>query len=836
MLKNLRCEYMENPLGMDNPCPVFSWVLETGEMEIQRNHQIVVEDMWGVCWDSGNLEGNRSTGIVYGGEPLKSNTFYTWTVRVTTDKKVHESSSNHFITGYMDPGDVRGQWITHPGGSENPVFFREIAIHGEIRHAFVIISGLGYYHLEINHVKGHDTVLVPGWTDYSQRSFSRLAYPYQDNSAKRVLYNCYRIESLLKQGSNLVSVELGNGWFNQYRRAAEGDMVYGKPVLFMEVHVCYADGSKEVIVSDESFYCTEGGLKENNIFYGETRDDRSEPDYSCTVKAVPYGGTLGALEGQAGCFDRVVHTSSPVELHDGIHDAGKNMTGWVSVLARGKRGDSMRITYFDALTQDGSPDFGPAGGDLQIQRDEYVFGDREEVCYSPRFTWHGFRYFTLDADTGIEILGLDVEQVNCDIARTGFIKTGHGVADWLFQAFNNSYLSNLHGGVPSDCPHRERLGYTGDGQVVCDTGLWSTDSIPLYMKWMRDIILSQNRDTGYIPHTVPFYGGGGGYGWGSAVAVVPWTLYKHTRDIRVLASSHEAIRKWIDYMDNHSDSHILTKEEEGSWCLGDWCIPVGGYDVQEVDLERISKALDPRLVNTCFFYHCTDIYCRMTDILGIPNKHYRALGRKILKAFHKVFFDEGQGHYGGGWHGSDILPLYLGMTPEGCRMKAGRQLARNIHRNGFRMDTGIFGTAWLFDVLSDIGLDDMIIGILDNREYPSFGYMMEKGATTLWETWDGKASLNHPMFGAACGFFFNKLLGLEVLGDNRLVFRPVFLKGLDCFHAGCEVIYGRVEMHWRREKDGIHARITIPSNTEGLLVHRNMNVTLKNLTNEVHIQ
>ncbi|MBN2559108.1 MAG: family 78 glycoside hydrolase catalytic domain [Clostridia bacterium] len=819
-IMNARCEGSPSPCGIDNPNPVFSWCISADDKNFsQKTYRVKVRKGSQIVWDSGVCESRCTYGIRYEGLPLENLCRYEWEAEsVFANGDSMQSGTVSFVTGIMDHSLVRAKWIEHPSGHDNPVFYGDFEAVGGLLSAYIAISGLGYYELKINGKKAHDSMNVPGWTDYGPRDLGNLLYPYEDSSMKRVLYNVHDITGFITEGSNRYEVMLGNGFFNQAERQIEGDMSYGTPRLFMEIHLNYMDGGGAAICSDESVFCTEGPLEFNNIFFGETRNDNIGMIFDQAIKTSLCKWEHGSMESDFGPGDRICEIIDPVMIADNIYDAGKNISGRVRIKACAPRGAEFTISYFDAFDADMNPDYGPSGGEWQIQENRYIFGENETVDYAETFGWRGFRYFAIEKDGDVSIRDISVESIHEGCARTGFFRTGNDNINWIYESHIASQLSNMHGGVPSDCPHRERLGYTGDGHITVDAALYSLDSVNFYKKWLRDIVLSQNTKTGFVPHTVPFCGGGGGPAWGSACAIVPYHLYRHTFDKGIYEATYGTIQKWVGYLEKKSDDLIINKEEDGSWCLGDWCIPVGGYEVEEVDLDKIFAALDPRLVNTCYFYHCVKICIEAGNLLARDTTYYKRLAERIKKRFNEVFWDEGSASYGTGMHCSNAYPLYMGLVPGELFDRAFESMLGYIRENGHRTDTGIFATPMVFSLLAEKGCLDDLDKLLVQEEFPSYGYMRRNGATTLWETWDGNASRNHPMFGGIGAFFFKYIAGIRYIGpENSVIIEPCFIHSTDLASACHESIYGGICVEWKRAEDGsIKVNVILPGNVRGV--------------------
>lgn len=837
MITNLRCEYAVEPLGIDTQKPFFSWNIENDKFSMQKTYRIIVQDGKKIMWDSGVYEGYKEIGISYEGLQLKSLKKYTFLLTVKMiNNEVYESES-FFVTGLLTKQDVNAKWIIHSDYHDNPIFYKNISIKGEISQAYIAISGLGYYHCTINDVKCHDTYLVPGYTDYMERNLSQLQFSYDNNSRKRVLYNTYDIKKFFKKGSNSLKIELGTGWFAQSERNIEGDMSYGCPRLFAKIIIDYVNGEKQEIITDDSFFVTEGSYELNNIYYGEIYNDNIGRDFSYKYNAEVCKDEMGQLQSQFSGFDKVINQSSMKLLKSNIYEAPLNMTGWVKVTATGLRGAKMTIKYFEEFDEQGNPDYHSCGGEWQLQQDTYIFFNNEQVVYEPKFTWHGFNYCQIEADEDIIINKVEAITIHADTPITSSVETDNETINWLYKTYINTQLSNYHGGVPSDCPHRERLGYTGDGHITAKSALFSLDSINFYRKWNKDIIYSQNTETGFIPHTVPFYGGGGGPAWGMAVIIIPYLLYQHSFDIRILEDSYEAIKGWIAYLEGKCTDYIIDREEDGSWCLGEWCLPVEGYTVVQTDLTKLFGYLDPKLVNTCYFYNVLEITEYISSILGNDISEYTNLKNKVKIAINENFLNSDTGKYDKGEYGANIYPLYFNIVPAKSKNIVLNALITDIKANNYHMNTGIFATAMLPDVLINNNYGLILDEIFKVNDYPSFGYMKAKGATTLWETWNKNASINHPMFGGIVSYFFTYLAGIKYMNSkNEILISPVFNTGVNKCNIKYKSIYGEIAVSWEITKSIINVKITIPCNVKAAFLYNGKHHILDKIINEFTLE
>lgn len=651
-------------------------------------------------------------------------------------------------------------WICGGAGCEAPLFRRSFWLDRTERFqsARLEICGLGYFLFYINGKRISDQELMPAMTDYASVLGCETTYPvWEERSAHRCRYLSFDLLPYLKAGENVLAVRLGNGWYHQTERIAEGKFVFGLPKLWFELTLTDADGRQEWIESDRQTLWHPGGLLKNNLFLGEVRDLRKEPegwqypgaDLSGWKPAQPVHAPETLLEEQTCPPDRVIRKLYPILIgeYDGrkIYDCRENIAGRVVLSCLGKKGECITVRHAEELAADGTLDFESAGGSDQLQQDHYICDGRIQTLH-PLFCWHGFRYF--ETEGSCEVLWAEV--IHTDVAVTSSFSCSDPVLNWLYEAYIRTQLDNYHGCIPSDCPHRERLGYTGDGQLTAETAMLLLDAKELYRKWYQDILDSQGAETGHIPHTAPFLGGGGGPGgWGCAVYQVPLAWAKIYGDDSLLVQGYDAILRWFDYMDAHSEKGLVVREEEGGWCLGDWCFPASE------EKEQLPEAF----INTFYYLH------GLQEIMQISEKMNNKLPirfaereKNVKNAFLDAYFDPETGEFCEGRAAGNAYGLALGLGDERTK----KHLVEKYEALG-RFDTGIFGTSMLLEQLFSIGAGDLAVRLLTNdSEAASFAHMKRNGATTLWERWDGRESHNHPMFGACVRLLFTQILGIRM--------------------------------------------------------------------------
>ena len=636
--------------------------------------------------------------------------------------------------------------ISCDGGCASPVIFKTVEIAAFDR-VTMDICGLGYYELFVNGKRVGEEYYKPVFSDYRARDFSSLLYPTNDTTSHSIYYNTHDITAYLHKGDNVFAVMLGNGFYRQKERTAEGKVDFGENLTaIFDIRIW--DGANTThVYSDGSETYTQGFIISNNLFYGETHD-YAQFDLDTLQKGLKSGKKVRkenrfdtVFRKQKCPSDKVIRMITPQKIYESgdfaVYDVGENISGFVCFDA----GQSENIVIEHAEEYDGENkrlDFSSCGGEEQISRMEYrnvTCGQRD---IHPYFAWSGFRYFTVKGRAE----NVRAAVVHTAVRQTFTFECGNETLNWLYKAFARTMLSNMHGGVPSDCPHRERLGYTGDGQLTAETAMLFFDAKTFYEKWMQDIADCQDVKSGHVQHTAPFCGGGGGPGgWGCAAVFVPYYYYKTYGDKKIIRKYLPNMMAYLRSMQSFCENDLIVKEYEGGWCLGEWCTP------DEVQL-------DEAFVNTCYYIKAMEYAELMAKEIGaeIDYTREKTLCRSALT---QKYYDESTHDFCGGVQGANAFALFAGLGDD----RTEENLWHCYETRG-RFDTGIFGTDLLAQAAVQRGRIDLLYKLLTSDGYPSFAYWKENGATTLWERWDG-ASHSHPMFGGCVKQFVFGILGIS---------------------------------------------------------------------------
>ena len=848
---NLRCEYTTDPLGIDIREPRFSWTLEHPERgQAQTAYQILVasrKDMLeagrGDLWDSGKAASSQAAQIAYAGEALQSCTRYYWAVRVWDgDAQISAYSSTAFFeTAFFDASDWQGGWIC-AGNSAGPLLRKTFTVDKPVNTARLYVCGAGYYEARLNGQKIGDHVLDPGWTDY----------------AKTLLYATFDVTHLIRRDGNALGILLGNGRFSpsdeEVKRTPQILKKYAAaPVVLAQLQIEFSDSTTLRILSDTTWKTASGPIQSSDIYDGERYDARLEksgwdnPDYDdadwqpAQIATHP-GGTLVSQ----ATFPpvKISQTLPPQKLTIAspgvyIYDFGQNFSGWVKLRVAGARGTKITIRYAELCYPDGSLNTVP--NRTARATETYILKGEGQEVFEPRFTYHGFRYVEVTGFPGTPSLqALEGQVVHSALDAAGSFLCSHPLLNQIHQNILWGLRSNCMS-IPTDCPQRdERMGWLADGHLAAEAAIYNFDMAGFYAKWLRDIRDAQMED-GSVPDVVPMYWPlfPADPAWGTACVLMPWLLYQYYGDQRVLAENYSLMQRYVAFLDSAAHDDLL---DLGKW--GDWCPP---WHVNSVDTPY-------ELVSQWYYYHDTMLMSQIAAILGQSSEAqtYRAQAERIKTAFNQKFLHDNQ--YGGApdrwyqrlipkiatdeeWRVIDqhlagqfavrsqtghALALYLGLVPEEQKAAVIQGLVQDIIvMHGTHVNTGIIGTRYLFDVLSDNGHAELAFKLATQTTYPSWGYMIKEGATTLWERWEyltdlGMNSQNHIMLGSIDAWFYRYLAGIQrdpsSPGWQHIVIKPHVLGDLTFVSASVNTPKGLIAVSWTKQHDAFLLDVTIPVN------------------------
>lgn len=815
------CEYLVNPLGIDVARPRLSWIVPCGRRgQGQTAYRILVaasaEELMrdtGSLWDSGKVESDRSTLIEYAGRPLGSRMQCHWKVKVW-DRDGRESGwsqSAHWSMGLLKPEDWHGQWIAEHAvsGESRPkstLWLRKtFTLDGQPEHAEAYVASLGYHELYVNGRKVGDAVLSPAVCNYRQRA----------------LYLTYDIAQHLAPGKNCVALWLGRGWAaHQPYGLTQG------PAAKAQLEVTLAGGQLVRVATDATWKShptpiTYLGNWRFNDFGGERYDaslelpgwNSAELDDSAWKPAVAVEPPVRVLSAQMVQPDRRIETIQPVgirELSPGSYaiDMSRNFTGWLEIRLEAPRGQTVQLDYSERpIDKPGLQTF--------RQFDQYVSRGQGQEVFGNRFNYHAFRWVTVSGvKQAPDLSGVRGYAIHSDYERVGRFECSNELFNRIYETILWTYRCLSLGGYVVDCPHRERLGYGAEGQVAVDTALYGFDSGALFAKWLGDWRDVQDPQSGEVPHTAPTYIGGGGPAWGGIVVTLPWRCYLQYGDKRILEDNYPMMRAYLRWLASKSRDGIL-QPFGGEWdFLADWVAP--GRNVAP----KWTWTPEPLRIffNTCYRSYVTQLTANVADVLGKHDEAaaYREQAQQINRAVHAAYFDATKDTYVTGEQPYPALALLTGTVPGELRDKVLASLEREIlvTQKG-HIDSGVLGTYFLLKWLTEANRSDLVYPLVNHRTYPSWGYMLDQGATTIWERWNGEESQNHTSFLSVGSWFIEGLAGIRpdpaAPGFKHFFIRPAVVGDLTFVRASYRSIRGPVASRWRIENGRFHWEVEVPA-------------------------
>jgi len=848
-LNSLRCESRTEPLGVDALRPRLSWVIESKERaQRQTAYRVLVASSekilaagQGDLWDSGKVASCETIEIAYAGQPLRSGQRCYWKVLMwdQDDRPSKWSKTARWEMGLLEPGDWKGQWLNdgkmNPtndvdfyGDDPAPLFRRELKLTKPVRRARLYISGLGYYEASINGQRVGDQVLDPGWTMYG----------------RRVFYSTYDVSSQLQPGANCLAVTLGNGWWNPLplqlwgRRDLRKELAVGRPQFIAQLNVEYTDGTTQSLASDANWKVVDGPLLRNSIYLGEVYDARKElpgwnqAGFNAAAWRSPKVATetIGVLQAQPQPPIRVRETLPAVRVTEPqpgvfIYDLGQNFSGWAGFHFRAPAGQQIVMRYGELLNADGTLNpltsvcgqikgtrknkagleenvGGPGSPAIAWQTDTYIARGSGEENFIPRFTFHGFRYVEVTGlDRALPLQAVTGMRLSADVAEAGSFACSNPLLNQIQEMCRRTFLANLFS-VQSDCPHRERLGYGGDIVATSEALMLNFDMENFYAKTVTDFADSARPD-GMFTDTAPFVGiQYCGVGWAMAHPLLVSQLHRYYGNRRLVEEQYAAARRWLLLVADQYPDGIVTK----------------GLS----DHESLTPAPAPPFV-TPLFYQSAQLLAGMARKLGRAEDaaQFEAIAEKSRKAYQQKFFESATGKAGPGTQGSQAFALYSDLVPTAERSRAMDFLLDNIRgERKSHLSTGIMGTKFMLDALSREGHADVAYGMVQQTNFPGWGWMLVNGATTLWEHWafsDSTYSHSHPMFGSVSQWFINWLGGIQphpdAVGFDRIIIRPQTVPDLHWVKSSYNSVRGQIVSNWSRERGRLVFEIIVPANT-----------------------
>lgn len=822
----LKTEYLVNPIGLDNPAPRFTWQMadsRTGAKQtafrlmVSTDSTALAQGKTGL-WNTGWLQ--QSTQLKsYSGPLLKPFTKYFWRVDIADQNQIKSTQVKiaSFEMGMIDQKNWQGAWISD---NENiklkpaPYFRKTFETKKKIKSARAYIAAGGLYELSLNGEKVGNHRLDPMYTRFDRRT----------------LYVSYDVTSQVQAGKNAIGVLLGNGWYNHQSTAVwyfDRAPWRNRPTFCLDLRITYTDGTVETITSGKDWKTNLSPIIFNSIYTAEHYDARLEQtgwntanfDDSKWKNVIYRSAPSSRIVAQAMHPVRNVEeikAKSIKKFNDTTYlfDLGRNISGVSKIKLSGPAGTVVKLKHAERLYPNGHVDlsnidvhYRPTDDKDPFQTDILILNGKGNQIFMPHFNYKGFQYVEVSSSAPIQ---LDKEDLvgyfmHSDVPVAGSIKASDPFVEKLQFATNSSYLSNLFG-YPTDCPQREKNGWTGDAQIAIETGLYSFDGITIYEKWLADH-RDEQQPNGVLPSIIPTdgwgYEWGNGPDWTSTIAIIPWNIYLFYGDQKILEDNYENICRYVSHIDNTYPSGLT------SWGLGDW-VPV--------------KSTAPvELTSTCYYYADALILAKTAKILGKTADHqkYLALATKIKNAFNAKYLNRATGIYGSGVQTELSVPLFWGLVPDELKHQVAENLAKKVEADNFHLDVGLLGTKAILTALSDNGFDDVAYKLASQRTFPSWGWWIENGATTLYENWNIQSkndiSLNHIMFGEIGAWWYKSLGGIKPdekqPGFKHILLQPQVVAGLESFEATHNGPYGQIVSSWTKSKQGLSYYFVIPANS-----------------------
>jgi len=837
-LYDLRCEYKTNPIGIDVNTPRLSWKISSplrgtvqSAYEIRAGEKAeFLDESDHLIWNTGKIVSDRSVHVPYSGPALRSGQRIYWQVRIWDAKNNLSTWSEpaYWEMGLLEESDWTALWIgsstdeSKKDSNPSPLLRKEFHIQREISSARMYVTSLGLYEIELNGHKVGEQVFTPGWTSY-------------DN---RLQYQTYDVTDQLRSGSNAIGAVLGDGWYRGYLGFSGQKNIYGdKLALLLQLFIHYKDGTSEIIRTDESWKSSTGPILMSDIYNGERYDARleksgwSQPgleekewsgviliDHPKKILIAPEGPPVKKIE---ELKPQKIFTTPSGEK---VVDFGQNMVGWIRLKVSGPAGTAIRLQHAEVLDSKGNL----YTDNLRAaqQRVTYTLKGQGEEIYEPHFTFQGFRYVSVEGYPGkLHPDSLTGIVIHSDFPISGDFECSNPLVNQL----QHNILWGLKGNfldVPTDCPQRdERLGWTGDAQVFVRTACFNAETASFYTKWLKDLSADQQLD-GAVPHVIPnalTHKEGRGFsasaGWADAAVVIPWTVYLCYGDKRILKQQYPSMKSWVDYMAKKAgDSYFWNTD----FTFGDWL----AFNTDRSDYPGATT--DKSLISQAYFAYSTSLLSRAASILGKNQdaEFYANLWEKNRKVFLDEFVTP-KARISSNTQTAYSLALGFNLLPDDIKDKAAERLAVDV--NSFKhITTGFLGAPWICFALSRHGYMDEAYMLLNRKEYPSWLYPITKGATTIWERWDGikpddsfqdpgMNSFNHYAYGAIGEWLYRVVAGIEIDPENpgykHTIIQPKPGGGMQYARARTNSMFGVISSEWELKNGAFKLTVTIPPNT-----------------------
>lgn len=842
---DLRCEMLVNPLGIDVTQPRLSWQINSNQRNVQQqSYQLIVASSVeklnqniGDLWNSGTISSGQSVHVVYNGKTLQSKTTCYWKVKIVTNKGTSEwSKPAYFNIGLLNKDDWKGKWIGYDKASawDSMVMHarlsarylrKEFTSAQTIKSAKVYIVGLGLYELFINGKKVGNNILTPSPTDYR----------------KTVQYNTYDVTTMLRTGKNAVAATLGNGRFFNMRQNFKTDRLlnFGFPKMLLQLEIEYANGSKQIIVTDESWKLNvDGPVRTANEYDGEEYDATKELtgwnniNYNDSKWLTPeiVKAPDGVLRAQMNEPMRVMKTIKPLSIKKTgastyILDMGQNFAGWLQLKVKGKAGTKVTMRFAESIQPNDS--LYTANLRSAYQTNIYTLKGTGVEVWHPSFIYNGFRFVEITGYPGVPTVNDFEGMVVYDgFATTGSLQTSDTIIN---KVLKNAWwgISSNYKGMPVDCPQRdERQPWLGDHAIGCYGESFLFDNAKLYAKWLNDMQDAQTEE-GTIPDIVPAYKKyyTDNVTWPGTYLTVTDMLYRQFGDAASVVKHYPSMRKWMKMMETKYMKNYLISRDS----YGDWCVPPESLELIHAKDSMLNT--DGELIASSYYYYLLRLMQKFAKISHNEQdvNEYAALAVNVKQAFNNKFYNASKKYYANNSITSNLLPLYFDMVDNANKEAVFNNIYTKIRiEKNMHISTGVIGTQWLMRTLTKFQHPDISFTLASNKTYPSWGYMAESGATTIWELWNGNTanpwmnSQNHVMIlGDLLIWLYEHVAGIKSdeteVGFKKIIMKPENIDGLNFASASYNTLYGTIKSSWKKTNQQFIWDITIPANSSAVV-------------------